>query len=153
MTEIRATPGGTPKVSRDATANDSDKTVLTVPTGKVVRLTRVYAQLTATATVGNRILRCVITNGTDPIWVSPSPGNIAASQVGAIELDTSFADYVATIPVTDLAQSVNLNAKATCFMPDMLLLAGFVVRVADMPAIDAAADDLTTVIHYIEYDA
>jgi len=37
--------------------------------------------------------------------------------------------------------------------PDMMLPAGYVLRVLDSAAIDAAADDLVVVVHYIEYEA
>ncbi len=36
--------------------------------------------------------------------------------------------------------------------PEMYLMEGYTVRIYDISAIDAAADDLYTYIEYIEYD-
>jgi len=36
--------------------------------------------------------------------------------------------------------------------PDVILTAGMAIRVWDLTAVDAAADDMVVVLHYIEYD-
>ena len=153
MTEIRTTPGGTVKWSRDATANDSDKIVLTVPTGKLVRLIDVAGTIVNTATVGNRTLRVDIGNGTNVIWYSQISANITASQRGSIRIRFSGAAMTvytsAQYGLDGNYENINISQTG----PEMWLPAGYTVRIWDTAAIDAAADDLTTVIEYIEYDA
>ena len=139
---------GTPTWVRDAALNDSDKS-FTVPTGKIWVLKYIRGELTATATVGNRILMVNITNGTSVVYTRWAGTNIAATQVGIIEMHfDSFSDEFAIdslVPTSTVARGIGVCS--------MVLPAGYVVRVLDNGAIDAAADDLTVVLHYVEYDA
>jgi len=140
---------GTPVWERDATANDSDKS-FTVPTGKVRRYLTIAAQLVCTATVGNRSLRVNITNGTDLVYQFMHSGNITASQNGALYIESpgSTGTQIRYGPGT---ATPSVGKQET--MPELILPAGYVIRVYDSGAIDAAADDLTVVLHYVEYDA
>lgn len=136
---------GYPRWVRDATLNDSDKS-FTVPTGKVWELHHVKMSLTATATVGNRPMTIAITDGTNELMRN-QPVNVAASQTGTVIMvfDGSVA-YAAT--ALFLA-----NVGTQCSFGKAVLPAGYVVRCYDSAAIDAAADDVTVVLHYTEYDA
>jgi len=106
----------------------------------------IFASLVATATVGNRTLRYYIsTAGGDLLWRCPNTGNIAASQSGYLRC--SVADSYLTTPA--LGGTVN----ETDALPELLLTEGQVIRIWDGAAVDAAADDLTVILHYIEFDA
>lgn len=138
--------------NRDATANDSDKS-FTVPTGKKILLRMIYAEITATATVGNRVMRVTISNGTDLIYRCPPLASLAASQVGTVK----WAVW-ATAQGTTTSNGIALDGTTpnVCIygpIPEMILPAGYVIRVYDGSAVDAAADDMTVILHYIEYDA
>ena len=146
---------GTPKWTRDATLNDSDKS-FTVPTGKVWLVRSVTATIVCTATVGNRILEARITDGADIVAIGPRSGAIAASQKGTYQwmeggLSTSTSGDLASL-VDGTTVNV-VRAVATIPSGGYIIPAGYVVQVSDVAAVDAAADDLIVVLHYVEYDA
>ena len=117
----------------DAALNDSDKT-LTVPAGKQWGLRSVYAKLISTATVGNRQMDVLVTDGSDNI--------VAKFVAGAVQAASLTREYVfapAQPQETGFTTGVMLRALAG----DLVLPAGYKVRVYDSAAIDAAADDLT----------
>lgn len=152
MTENYCKPGGTPKWVYDATTNDSDKS-FTVPTGKRWDMREVHAELTATATVGNRQLAVIITDGTNTIMTAIKTSNVAATQTGVTNL------YFGNGPSNNTTNTNNpLLSTGTptvgygMTVSNTMLLAGYVIRAYDFNAVDAAADDLTVVLHYIEYD-
>jgi len=141
---------GTPTWTRDATANDSDKSS-TVPAGKMWDMQFIYADLLTSATVGNRNLACTITDGANTIKRFGYSGLVAASQVGIL-----FFSHGITVSTTALYSLAGIIAHATRSepLPERLVLpAGYVIRIWDANAVDAAADDLTVVLHYVEYDA
>lgn len=135
---------GTPKWTRDAAANDSDKS-FTVPTGKYWDMLGVVAFLVNTATVGNRVLRVSVTNGTNELYHVQMAASTASQQTYFLLGFSGMGDDYG------LATSVNTTTSQNLFQ--LILPAGYVIRVYDAAAIDAAADDLTVVLHYIEYDA
>ncbi len=147
MEAITKYPWGKGRIvwTRDATTNDSDKS-FTVPAGNVWDLRGIYIDITSTATVGNRRPVVDITDGTNVLFTPYSTTNETATQRGVIVFgfDSVTDDYAVSGP-----GNVNTNIG----YPPCLLPAGYVVRVYDVNAIDAAADDLTVVLHYIEYDA
>jgi len=146
---------GTPTWNRNATTNTSTRTY-TVPTGKIWSLRYLYNEIVTTATVGNRVLIVQVGNGTNVVWVSRITGNIAASSRGAIEIRfKESAPLTSATPgnTVDLAAANSITQKIFDSAPEMIIPAGYTVRVWDYAAIDAAADDMITVIHYIEYDA
>ena len=143
---------GTPKWTRDAAANDSDKS-FTVPTGKIWDLKTIVVNITATATVGNRLLVVGVTDGTNVVYVSPKSGNITASQTASALFTIDLAQSGTTANNVPLLSYANPNTSIYFPLPKMVLPAGYIVRVYDYAAIDAAADDMIVVLHYVEYDA
>jgi len=117
----------------DATLNDSDKT-FAVATGKQWLLFNVYAQLITTATVGNRQLDVLVTDG--------SNNEIAKFVAGAVQAASLTRTYVFSPghpQETIFTNGLMLRALAGY----LVLPAGYKVRVFDSAAIDATADDLT----------
>ncbi len=137
---------------RDATLNDSDKNIITVPTGKIIEPLWLIAEIYCTATVGNRNLLMTISNGANVIFVSGSSGAITASQNGQLRLhfNTSVGAYTTATYSLVLA---GINASRSEGVPRMLLPAGYIIRIYDITAVDAAQDDLTITMEYLEYDA
>jgi len=152
MTEYAVKPGGTPKWTRDAALNDSDKS-FTVPAGKVWEMRSVHGEIGCTGTVGNRSLMVQITNGTDAVDSSPKTASITATQYGVIKASYGGAVFSTTAGFVPRLDGTAPSAGTAYGNSVPLLLPGYVVRVYDVAAIDAAADDLTVVLHYIEYDA
>jgi len=151
MTEYAVKPGGTPKWTRDAALNDSDKS-FTVPTGKRWDVKMVRGTLVTSATVGNRVLQIQITDGTNNLITMCKTASIAASSAGIVGVWENAPSSTSTTDImTETGTSPSVSKVAP--MPPLLLAAGSVIRVYDFAAIDAAADDLTVVFEYIEYDA
>lgn len=153
MKQVRTYPGGRPVWTRDATLNDSDKS-FTVPAGKVWAVYYIRGDLTTTATVGNRVLVIRISDGTNYVRGMVRTTSIAASKTGVcvyeeggIGTTTNTTNY--ETPENGASPDV-LTVHGGCAM---YLPAGYVIRVYDIAAVDAAADDLTVVLHYLEYDA
>jgi len=142
---------GTPKWTRDAATNDSDKS-FTVPAGKIWDLLSVQATMVNTATVGNRKLTMTITDGTDVVLVAPA-GSVPAS--GAPMFQATGGNYsLLQLQRFDSLANATTGGITIAGLPiPCLLPAGYVVRVYDAAAIDAAADDMIVVLHYVEYDA
>jgi len=144
---------GTPTWVRDATANDSDKS-FTVPAGKMWVLLSIHAEIVCTATAGNRSLAAVVHNGTANQWVLlfGATTAIAANLSGGLRAQRGLT--ASTTAFSRIAGSINnVSVAVNSTMPDNVLPEGYVVHVWDTAAIDAAADDLTVLINYIEYDA
>jgi hypothetical protein len=117
----------------DAAANDSDKT-FTVPAGKAWRLASVYAQLVSTATVGNRQLDVLITDGSD--------NPVARYKAGAVQAASLTREYIFA-PQHPQETGFTGTTMLRALGEALVLPAGYKVRVFDSAAIDAAADDLT----------
>lgn len=149
MKTVLCNPGGTVKWVRDAVANDSDKSFV-VPAGKIWALNAVVAMLVATATVGTRVLSVCITDGTNVLY-NCNGCAIAASQTGTLELHLGGGYFVANAAKQVFAVGT-ISAGTQNSVAAMFLPAGYVVHVLDLGAIDAAADDMTVVLHYTEYD-
>lgn len=149
---------GTPKWVRDATADDSDKS-FTVPAGKIWNVLDIQAQLTTTATVGNRLLTCVVTDGTNIVHPFERTAALAASKTGGLNiysgngLNTAAADTTYRRVKLSGGTALCDQSVSESIPCPFVLLAGYVVRIWDAAAIDAAADDLTVILHYVEYDA
>ena len=146
----RTYPAGNPIWIRDATANDSDKS-FTVPANKRWRNISIRAQVVCTATVGTRLLLTSITDGTNVLSTSQRVDGAASQTIAS--MTTSMGPYHSTsTPKQVLGSGSQVNATATDFFPPIDLLAGYVIRVYDSAAIDAAADDLTVILSYEELD-
>jgi len=135
----------------NATANDSDKTILTVATGKVVQPLYLAIKLKCTATVGNRILRVDITDGANYVWRNYVMTALTANQNGTQQI---YFDqpYTRANDAFDPVGADAINTTLQQGAPLMYLPAGYTIRVWDSAAVDAAADDLTVSLHYVEYD-
>jgi len=134
---------GTPKWTLDATANDSDKTVYTVPAGKVAYLNSCWVLFVTSATVGNRKLYFEISDGASVVFVATH----------YISLTAGLTTRHVFTPYAVNSTSVGANATAYCGTGELILPAGYTVRLYDAAAVDAAADDMTVALHYMEYDA
>lgn len=130
----RATPDD---LVNDATLNDSDKT-FTVPNGEHWSLKHIYVQLISTATVGNRRIEVHIgpNNGSGvPVDVIVLSSRVlqAASLTRLYLMADSFPD-----------ESAFDNARLLMTLPAGLIIPPtWLVRVLDVTAVDAAADDMT----------
>jgi len=135
---------GVPTWIRDATLNDSDKS-FTVPVGKIWILTHLYMILTATATVGNRNLTVRVNNTSgQEVAIYDYATAIAAGETRVREM--AFEGFTDDWAVGPSGLSVGGMSK-------MIIPGGYSVRLYDSAAIDAAADDLTINLNYLEYDA
>lgn len=152
MSKDRPWGKGTPTWVRDATLNDSDKS-WTIPAGKQRMYRYIFVELKADAgTAGNRILSIDITDGTNIVYSAYLGNVVAANESAGWLLSTEFSNYITTYPDGDLTHTFNYSKKATLFLPEMVLLPGYVVRIYDAVAISAATDDLLVIMNYVEYD-
>lgn len=142
---------GTVKWVRDATANDSDKT-FTVPAGKIWDIKSITALISCTATVGNRSLVAIFNDGASDIFAVAKTASITAGQTGVMGVWQGAASSTSTndLPLYSGGAS---NVARISPIPTILLAAGYTITVKDVAAIDPAADDMTVVLHYVEYDA
>jgi len=117
----------------DTAANDSDKS-FTVPDGEVWNPTHLTATLVTSADPGNRQL---------VLEIKDADGNVVVSYAaGAVQADVLTRTYqfgVAYPNETGFTGGVIQHN----IVQDLLLPAGYVLRVYDSAAIAAAADDLT----------
>jgi hypothetical protein len=154
--QMKVVPGGTPKWVVDAVVDDSDKIILTVPAGKLVVPVLVVASFKTTATAGTRKLLCSIGDGTGILMTyvggnnneNASTENIVVWSFGTTMSGTVGAGYGYLYDGTVTDTASNMTSY-----PSITLLAGYTIRVWDVGVVDAAADDLTVVLHYIQYDA
>jgi len=115
----------------DTALNDSDKT-FTVPAGKLWRLQILQAKFITDATVGNRQMQIVITDGTNTLWFK----NFGAVQAASL---TRYY-YAAWDLPDDVAFDAGGNIRVEMF--NWILPAGYTVRLRDSAGIAAATDDL-----------
>lgn len=135
----------------EATPNNSDKS-WTVPAGHVWEMIWIHAELTTTATAGNRVLRLQITNGTDAVANLNTSGSTAASKTVCSRINFGGGCFSTTgLEYGTRLSGVNPDAAYNQSVGRMLLPAGHVIHIWDAAAIDAAADDLSVVLHYIDY--
>lgn len=118
---------------RDATANDSDKN-WTVPAGQRWEIIGIYVLFVSTATVGNRVIAVAVTDGTD---------QMAYSQAATVQPAGQTYTY-------QIAPNFTFSGAGTQTLPilPVVMQPGWVIRVYDAAAVDAAADDMTVVVHY-----
>lgn len=117
----------------DTAADDSDKT-FTVPAATSWRLLSVYAKLVSDATVGNRQLDVLVTDASDN-----ELAKFVAGAVQAASLTRTYLFAPQHPQETAFTNALMLRALAG----DLVLPAGFKVRIFDSAAIAAATDDLT----------
>lgn len=149
--KVRSVPGGTVNWLRDDTANDSDKT-FTVPAGKVWEILMLSANIVATATVGNRTVVMLVNVAGGAVLAMCLGAAVAATAAGAyvvgpgVTNSTTIQDY----PLYTGFVSASMKSMS---IPTLYLPAGATIRIYDIAAIDPAADDMTVVLEYVEYDA
>ena len=119
------------ELQADATADDSDKS-FTVPAGQEWDIQHIHAKLTSTATVGNRRLAVEVQDGSSNV--------LALVQADAVQVASLVRDYNFGPGLAD--QSAFVNTSLNSAFPVLRLTAGEVLRVYDIAAIDAAADDM-----------
>ncbi len=115
----------------DATVDDSDKS-FTVPADAEWDLQHVHIEFTSTATAGNRRMAVEIQDG--------SANVLALVQADAVQAATLTRSYNFGQGITD--QSAFVNTSLNTAFPALRLAPGEVIRVYDIAAIDAAADDM-----------
>jgi len=148
MDAVYTLPGGTPVWSRDATLNDSDKS-FTVPPGKVWEPVYIAATLQCTATVGNRgLVVRIYDSGGNLVGTTSSVASTAASQNAAI--DVGFGNGISGTGAKANVLQISINNGLQTVLPKIYMTAGMYFRVCDPNAVDAAADDLTVELHYLE---
>lgn len=123
---------GIPILKADEATNDSDKS-FTVPAGKMWELTSIWVELISTATGGNRQMTVEVQDsGADVVM---------AVAAGAVQADSVTRNYMFAPHMPDLT-SFRAGDLLMTPIPPLLLSAGFIIRVYDSAAIDAAADDM-----------
>lgn len=146
----RTMGAGTQTWVNDQTLNDSDKT-FTVPANKQWKIRSIDSMLTATATVGNRLLGAYITTSADVIISAARCASCAATQTARTRIVPG--QTFSTTALQQLGAVGGTNVSCTDGMANsVVLVAGMKIRVYDTAAIDAAADDLQVVLHYEELD-
>ena len=143
---------GTPTWVRDSRADDSDKS-FTVPAGKAWAIISIEAQLNATATVGNRDLNISISDASgNRVQPGKTSAHIAASQIGMAYAAVGISEGTVARARFD-AWGAPIVEVVSNLSHGTILTSGMTIRVLDVSAVDPAADDLTVVLHYMEYDA
>ena len=126
-------------LARDVAANDSDKT-FTVPAATQWDVYSVYVKCVSTATAGNRQIAIEIDDGTNVFAVS----FIGTVQAASLTRFYMFARGLGRLTATDGPTAYTM---LWCALPQLPWLpAGYRIRVYDVAAIDAAADDMDVTI-------
>src|SRR3972149_9551127 len=115
----------------DEVLDDSDKT-FTVPAGEIWIPQFLSVNYVSTATVGNRQVRVDIGDGTRVLWFK---------EFGAVQAASLTRNYYAAV---DLPDDVAFDSGGRIQMKvvEHTLPAGYTIRVYDVAAIAAAADDM-----------
>lgn len=128
--EVKAT--GNPTLIEDETLNDSDK-VFTVPANRLWHILWIYIELTATATAGVRLMPVTIRDASDDtIYNLPSREGTSAFETRQF-LWIAGVEYLSTPTQNHVLQPIS---------PNLVVPAGFDIRIFDSAAIDPAADDM-----------
>jgi hypothetical protein len=127
-------------VTRDAAADDSSKD-FTVPAGKIWVLSSAFIDYTCTATVGNRSVSIRFLDGSANVVMRTCVS-------GAMTASNAYE-----LSLWNTAPLLQTGTQRTMPMAEMRLPAGYVIRVFDSAAIDAAADDMLVTLHLLVFDA
>ena len=123
---------GTVSLQADEAANDSDKS-FTVPSVVTWAIDSIWVELTSTATGGDRQLVVQFQDSAADV--------IAEMRAGIVQADTITRKYLFGFNLPDLTSFRDTDFLTTP-LPSILLPAGYIVRVFDNNAVDAAADDM-----------
>lgn len=119
------------QVQEDLAADDSDKT-FTVPSGEQWEILSVQAQLISTTTVGDRQMMVEAQGSGSEI--------LFRSMVGAVQAESLTRRYNFGRDAAD--QSAFVNDELMTPLPRLILGPAMVLRIVDIAAVDAAADDM-----------
>ena len=122
-----------PSLQADETANDSDKT-FTVPASTEWQVLWIWVELATTATVGARQLVVQLQDSASDV--------IGEVRVGATQAASLTYYYQIGPGIADHTALRDTDYLMTPHMPTIVLPAGYIVRVYDNNAVDAAADDM-----------
>jgi len=123
-----------------------------VPPNKEWLLQGAIIDVTATATVGNRVLSAYIQEGATTLWRGPSTAAIAAGQVGGYDIAFGAGAATSTVVRRNLANTANTNVQILCSCPYRTLRQNMILYIQDTAAIDVA--DATTFRMIVEeFDA
>lgn len=124
--------GSDPGLQSNVTVDSSNKS-FTVPAGKIWEIEWLYVTLITTATVGNRQLQIEILKADNTV--------LAAIPVGIVQAASLTRNYLLAEHLPDLTAFRN-TAYLMTPMPKFTLSAGMKVKIYDIAAIAAAADDM-----------
>jgi hypothetical protein len=117
----------------DEAADDSDKS-LTVPASTEYKILWIWVELTTTGDVGNRQMAVQIQDSSKDV--------VAEWRAGAVQA-ASLTRYYSFAPgAGDLTSFRDTDYLMTPIPPDLVLPAGYIVRVYDKTAVKPAADDM-----------
>lgn len=137
--EVKTAPCGVPKWVIDSAPDDSNKEIV-VPAGKKWKVELVGLIVDTSAVVGNRVMALNFMNGAVNLCrISPGFNQGAGTKW--------YYYYYPTAPLD------TIGALVSAPTPSVTLLAGMSIKVEDGAIIDVAGDDMTVVVHVIEYDA
>ena len=131
---------GKPVLKADEALNDSDKS-FTVPADANWELYNLWVELVTTTTAGNRRI------GVE--FQDDSADVIASVVAGATQAASLTRNYLINLEAAD-GTSFIANSILTISLPRLILPESYVVRVFDVNAIDAAADDMVVQISLME---
>jgi hypothetical protein len=150
---VRTVPGGV--ITSQASGGTAiNATQIIVPAGKKWTVLSFVADVTATATVGNRILQLNISTGAGAaLWRGAASTAVTAAQIGGY--DVGFGAPINT-PSTTVrraliaAANTNVQVRESCALNQWA--AGYNIVLNDSAGIDNA-DSVAWRIVYVEYDA
>lgn len=138
-----AWPGGNFRHIQDTAAGNAK--TYTVASNEELVVYQIAGEISATATVGNRVLYVVIQDASNNIlWSSTATAAITAGQKGLI-IANSCGLTNTTVRLSRAGAAVNV-ALLDGSMPILHLRKGYKIKVYDLTNVDAA-DTLSTVIH------
>jgi hypothetical protein len=117
----------------DEALNDSDKS-FTVPAGKEWTVLSIWVELASTATAGNRQVEVQLQDDSADVV-----GRLVA---GAVQAASLTRNYHFAAGVADMTAFRDTDLISNPLPARLLLPPGYVVRVFDNNAVDAAADDM-----------
>ena len=131
-------PGFTPGLSAEETANDSDKS-FTVPANTEWMIKSIWVELITTVSAGDRQMEIQIQDDSADV--------IGSIRAGIVQTASLTRYYLFALGVADLT-SFRDTDHLTTPIPELWLPASYVLRVFDNAAVDVAADDMVVQIRY-----
>jgi len=139
--QVKTVPGGAPLILSNVALNDSDKTFGPVPAGHMYVLDSIYVNLATSATVGDRLLEINILNSSSAVKYLNRAVSVAAAGVTRVY---NMAPVLNNVAVAGIVNNMNLTAHP--------LTEGDTIRIYDVSAVDAAADDMLVYIGLMDYE-